>query len=92
MEFSPNHPHVIRLGDESFPIEKLSFIVHFKKTAIPVEFAKSQFVFNFAPHVCKIETTPDVAGARLTNCKGKDGSSVHAAAKTMGRSWSGQIN
>ena len=82
VEFTPDHPHAIRLSGEEFPFDKLTFIVHFSKDNIPPGPTESEFHFEFAPHVCKISTDPQIdagtnnelrsEGRLVCLCCGKD--------------------
>lgn len=60
VEFKPDHPHVIRLIDSEFPLDTLTFFVHFSKDNAPRQHGKSEFHFQFAPHICRLEVNPEI--------------------------------
>ncbi len=82
VEFRPDHPHWIELEDKRFPIEKLSFVVHFSKANDAAQLRNVGFKFHFAPHVCQIEPEPPIKnclnkelqteGRLVCTCCGKD--------------------
>ena len=73
IEYMPDHPHIIRLHDEEYPLAKLTFAVHFSKSNTPPLARKSEIHFQFAPHICKIEVSPPVedSNSKELSCEGR---------------------
>ena len=92
VEFTPDHPHIIRLLGREYPLEKLKFVVHFSKVNAPNMGIKSEFRFQFAPHICTIDVTPPITAATpqelrteahlVCTCCGKDHGTLNEWAST----------
>ena len=82
VEFRPDHPHMIRLPHAAFPLENMSFVVHFSRDNPQPERTQSEFRFQFAPHVCNVSIEPRIdkatdrevrsEGRLICTCCGRD--------------------